>query len=112
MGARPGAPKNEIKGIAVIIRLKLFSPLSEAAGAGELSLALPEPATLNNVFEALVVRFGEGMKRHLYDLDGRVIPSWAVFLNNEVIPMNRPGALQTKIVAGDELSFILNIAGG
>ena len=96
----------------MIVRLKLFSPLSEAAGAGELTLALSEPATLKSVIETLVARFGEGMKRHLYDVDGRVIPSWAVFLNNEVIPLNRPDALKTEIVAGDELAFILNIAGG
>jgi hypothetical protein len=52
------------------------------------------------------------MRRYLYDLDDRIIPSWAVFLNHEIIPLNRPNALGTEIVAGDELSFILNIAGG
>jgi molybdopterin converting factor small subunit len=52
------------------------------------------------------------MKRHFYDLDGRIIPSWAVFLNHEIIPLNKANALNTEIAAGDELSFILNIAGG
>ena len=96
----------------MIVRLKLFSPLSDAAGASELRLALEEPATLQTVIETLVFRFGEKMRRHLYDLDNRIIPSWAIFLNHEIIPLNRPDALRTKIAAGDELSFILNIAGG
>jgi molybdopterin converting factor small subunit len=96
----------------MIVRLKLFSPLSDAAGAAELTLALEEPATLQTVVDTLIARFGEQMKRHLYDLDDRIIPSWAVFLNHEIIPLNRPNALGTEIAAGDELSFILNIAGG
>lgn len=96
----------------MIVRLKLYSPLSDAARASELTLALQEPATLQTVVDTLTVRFGERMKRHLYDLDGRIIPSWAVFLNHEIIPLNRPRALETEIAAGDELSFLLNIAGG
>ena len=96
----------------MVIRLKLFSPLSDAAGASELTLAIEEPATLKTVVDTLIIRFGEGMKRHLYDLDGRIIPSWAVFLNHEIIPLNKPDALRAEIAAGDELSFILNIAGG
>jgi len=96
----------------MIVRLKLFSPLSDAAGATELTLAVEEPATLKTVVETLVARFGEEMKRHLYDIEGRIIPSWAVFLNHQIIPLNKPNALNTEIAAGDELSFILNIAGG
>ena len=96
----------------MVIRLTLYSPLSDAAGASELTLALEEPATLQTVIETLIYRFGEGMKRHFYDLEGRIIPSWAVFLNHEIIPLNKANALNTEIAAGDELSFILNIAGG
>jgi molybdopterin converting factor small subunit len=96
----------------VIVRLKLYSPLSDAAGTSELILAVEEPATLKTVMETLVARFGAKMKRHLYDIEGRIIPSWAVFLNNDIIPLNKPNALDTEIAAGDELSFILNIAGG
>lgn len=96
----------------MIIRLKLFPPLSDAAGANELTLALEEPATLQTVIATLITRFGEGMKRHFYDLEERIIPSWAVFLNHEIIPLNKPDALKTEIAAGDEISFILNIAGG
>jgi|GEM_PF-728781 len=99
-------------GFSMIVRLKLFSPLSDAAGATELTLAVEEPATLKTLVEALVALFGKEMKQHLYDIEGRIIPSWAVFLNDKIIPLNKPHALDTQIAAGDELSFILNIAGG
>lgn len=93
-------------------RLKLFSPLAEAAGVSEWTLHLKDGATLQTVVEALVDRFGDEMRRHLFDTGGRLIPSWAVFLNQRVIMLNQPGALKTPVLAGDEITFILNIAGG
>jgi molybdopterin converting factor small subunit len=93
-------------------RLKLFSPLSEAAGVPELTLTLQDGATLKTVVEVLVGRFGDEMRQHLFDTEGRLIPSWAVFLNQRVIMLNQPGALETPVFPRDEITFILNIAGG
>ena len=67
------------------LRLKLYPPLSDAAGAAEISLGVKEKATLGDVVEALVARFGNGMRRHLFDTEGRIIPSWAVFLNQTMM---------------------------
>jgi len=69
----------------VNLRLKLYPPLSDAAGAAEISLGVKEKATLGDVVEALVARFGNGMRRHLFDTEGRIIPSWAVFLNQTMM---------------------------
>jgi len=52
------------------------------------------------------------MRRHLFDTEGRIIPSWAVFLNQMIVPFNQPGALKVPVKEKDEVSFILNIAGG
>ena len=93
-------------------RLKLFSPLAEAAGAPELTLTLKDGTTLKTLVEVLVDRFGDEMKKHLFDTEGRIIPSWAVFLNERVIMLNQPGALETPVLPRDEITFILNIAGG
>ncbi len=49
------------------IQLKLFPPLSDAAGASEFILALDDPATLRTLVDALVARFGNRMKQHLFD---------------------------------------------
>ena len=94
------------------VRLKLFPPLSDTARSSELNLVLEDGATLGGLVETLVVRYGSPMKQHLFDTEGRIIPSWAVFLNQRVIPLNQPGALETLIHNQDEVSFILNIAGG
>ncbi|MGA2958817.1 MAG: MoaD/ThiS family protein [Thermodesulfobacteriota bacterium] len=94
------------------IRLKLFPPLSDAAGASELNLTLSDKATLKTVVDALVTRFGNRMKQHLFDRSGRIIPSWAVFLNQKIVPLNQPQALEVPVHPQDEVSFILNIAGG
>ena len=94
------------------VRLRLYPPLSDTAGAVEVRLKVNEPATLRNVVEALVARFGNGMRLHLFDTEGRIIPSWAVFLNQRIVPFNQPGALEVPVKEKDEVSFILNIAGG
>ena len=94
------------------VHLKLYPPLSDAAGAAEISLEVKDEAMLGDVVEALVARFGNGMRRHLFDIEGRIIPSWAVFLNQKVVSFNQPGALNVPVKANDEVSFILNIAGG
>ena len=94
------------------IRLKLFPPLSDAAGASELNLTLSDKATLKTVVDTLVTRFGTRMKQHLFDRSGRIIPSWAVFLNQKIVPLNQPQALEVPVNPQDEVSFILNIAGG
>jgi hypothetical protein len=52
------------------------------------------------------------MQRYLFDTEGRLIPSWAVFLNQTIVPLNRPRALDTPVHPQDEVSFILNVAGG
>ncbi len=94
------------------IRLKLFPPLSDAAGASELTLTLSDKATLKTVVDALVIRFGNRMRQHLFDRSERIIPSWAVFLNQKIVPLNQPRALEVPVHPQDEVSFILNIAGG
>lgn len=94
------------------VRLKLFSPLSDAAGTSELKLTVADRATIRTLVDTLVARFGNRMKQHLFDTEGRIIPSWAVFLGQKIVPLNQPGALETPIHPQDEVSFILNIAGG
>ena len=94
------------------IRLKLFPPLSDTAGASGLNLTVEDQATLETVVNALVNRFGDSMKKNLFDTEGRIIPSWAVFMNQKIVPFNQPHVLEVPVQPQDEVSFILNIAGG
>jgi molybdopterin converting factor small subunit len=94
------------------IRLKLFPPLSDTAGVSEMDLSLGDQATIQSVVDALVSRFGPAMEQHLFDRSGRIIPSWAVFLNRKIYSLNQPQSLEVSVHPRDEVSFILNIAGG
>ncbi|HSR10857.1 MAG TPA: MoaD/ThiS family protein [Thermodesulfobacteriota bacterium] len=94
------------------INLKLFPPLSDTARTAELPVELEDAATLGTIIDHLVNRYGPGMKQHFFDDRGRIIPSWAFFVNRKIVPFNQPGALAVAVAAGDEVSIILNIAGG
>ena len=69
-----------------------------------------DPATIRNVVDALVSRFGPAMERHLFDRSGRIIPSWAVFMNEKIYPLNQPHSLEAPVRPEDEVSFLLNVA--
>ncbi len=90
----------------------LYPPLNMAAGRSRVTLSLDVPAELGAVIGRLVEEFGPEFRRYLYDTDGRLIPAWAVFVNGEPVQLNRPDSLATCVADGDELSFILNVAGG
>jgi hypothetical protein len=92
--------------------VNLYPPLNNTAGQTRVNLVFDGPVTIQMVVEALSDRFGPPLRRHLYDTEGRLIPAWSVFVNGEPIQLNRPENVQTRLKDGDDLSFILNIAGG
>ena len=94
------------------VRLNLYPPLSDTAGSAEIILEVKEEAMIGDVVQALAARFGDAMRRHLFDTEGRIIPSWTAFLKQRIVPFNQPGAMKIPIKEKDEISIILNIAGG
>ena len=90
----------------------LYPPLNNTTGQARVKLALDGMVTIQTVVEALIERFGLEMRPHLYDAEGRIIPAWSVFVNGEPIQFNHPENLQTVLKDGDDLSFLMNIAGG
>ncbi len=94
------------------LNVTLFPPLRNAAGCSRVSLSLEGEGTIQAVIDGLVAQFGPPFRQHLYDDQGRIVPAWSVFLNSDPIQLNRPEHLLTVVQDGDELAFILNIAGG
>lgn len=94
------------------LAVQLHPPLNNTAGRERVDLVLPKPATIGGVLVDLVERFGPDFRRHLFDTEGRLIPAWCVFVNGRPVQLNRPESLATTVQDGDELSIILNIAGG
>ena len=94
------------------LRVHLYPPLNNTAGQARVKLTLAGVVTIQTVVDALIERFGQEMRRHLYDTEGRIVPAWSVFVNGEPIQLNRPENLHTVLKDGDDLSFLMNIAGG
>jgi molybdopterin converting factor small subunit len=103
---------NEREGITVAV--SLLPPLSNTAGRDRVTLDLNAGATVRTVIDALVARFDNPEFRlHLYDTEGRLIPAWRAFINNQApvrIATREGGA--APVSDGDEITFLLSLAGG
>jgi hypothetical protein len=87
--------------------------LNTTAGRDRVKLLLDGESTIRGVIEALVARFdSQEFYYHLYDTEGRIIPGWCVFVNDRPVPLNSPQGISTPLHDGDEISFLLNLAGG
>jgi len=92
--------------------IRLYPPLNNSAGRDRLELSLGDTVTVQTLIDALVGRFGPEFRRYLYDERDQLMPAWYAFINNRPLHLNRPEALETPLKEGDEVSFILALAGG
>jgi molybdopterin synthase sulfur carrier subunit len=81
----------------MLVKVRLFASLREALGRGELQLELPEAATPEDAWRALV-----GVRPALAERRA----SLAVAVNREYAPFDR------RLAAGDEVVFIPPVSGG
>ena len=79
------------------VNIRLFAIVKERAGAGELSLELPDGATVAAAGRAIIERFPV-----LEDFEARV----AYAVNREYVPR------ETVLHDGDELAMIPPVSGG
>lgn len=96
----------------MVLRVHLTPPLSNTAGRDYLEVSLEGDGTVITVIHQLIERFGPAFRLHLYDDKGLFIPSWVVFINQQPVHLNRPEALSTPLKDGDDISFLLALAGG
>ena len=96
------------------VEVRLLPPLSNTARRERVKLTLKDGATVQEVIDAMVERFDDPKFRlHLYDDKGRLIPAWSVFIKgHSPIRLNSREGPNTPVADGDEVTFILNIAGG
>jgi molybdopterin converting factor small subunit len=94
------------------LHLRLYPPLNTAARRDTLELSLEGEVTIQRLIDDLVERFGSEFRQHLYDDRGRIVPAWCLFVNERPVHFNRPEALTTPLADGDELGFLLALAGG
>lgn len=86
--------------------------MSEAARGNEFQVEMKDGSSAADLFTAVADRFGDGVKRYLYDDRGVVIPAWRIVLNGR--PLNEKGnALSVHALRdGDTIEFLLSLAGG
>ncbi|MGQ9599434.1 MAG: MoaD/ThiS family protein [Anaerolineae bacterium] len=94
------------------LKVQLFPPLNQTAGRSQVTVELNDSGTIQRVIDALVAEFGPQFRRHLYDDQDRIVPAWSVFVNGQPVQLNRSQNLSIPVQDGDELMFLLNIAGG
>lgn len=100
-------------GESIEVEVKLLPPLNNTAGRQRVKLALAPGADLQGVLEALLRKFPSPKFRlHLYDTEGRLVPAWCAFVNGKPVPLRTRQGLAHPVADGDEISFLLNLAGG
>lgn len=97
----------------IAVEVKLLPPLNNTAGRQRVKLDLAPGADLQGVLEALLSKFPDPKFRlHLYDTEGRLVPAWCAFVNGQPLPLRTQQGLSHPVADGDEISFLLNLAGG
>jgi molybdopterin converting factor small subunit len=104
---------NVAKQRAIEVDVKLMPPLKNTAGCDSVKLSLAEKRTIQGVIDALMERFDSPrFRHHLYDTEGRIIPAWCVFVNERPFQLNSRKNTEIRVEDGDEITFLLNLAGG
>jgi molybdopterin converting factor small subunit len=96
------------------VEVRLLPPLGNTAGRERVTLTLTRGATIQTVIDELLRQFDDPVFRlHLYDTEGRLIPAWRAFINEKpgVRIASREG-LSAPVADGDEITFLLSLAGG
>ena len=85
--------------------------LSQALGKRGVELDVPGgTVTVQNIIDHLVQKFGQPIRKALYDQQGTLDSTVQIALNGKkFIPQNR---LDTPLTGGDTLTFMLLMAGG
>jgi MoaD family protein len=92
------------------VHLKIFLPaLPEAIGSNKLDVEF-SGATVNDLIEHLVERYGKKAKRALLDEKGAFDPLVQVLLNGEEWVTS--DQLDTTLHEGDQLMLMMMMAGG
>lgn len=96
------------------IHVQLYPPLNNAAGRSRLEVVLDrDDVSLQSLIDKMVEQFGDQFRKLLYDDRGRIVGGWCAFINQKPpVHFNQPDALATPLSDGDEISFLLALAGG
>ncbi|MFN4133360.1 MAG: ubiquitin-like small modifier protein 1 [Candidatus Hadarchaeales archaeon] len=91
------------------ITVRLFANFREAAGTGELEI--PHAATVEELLDILVEKFGENFSKLLYEPGAKKLRTATnIFVNGQAIAVM--DGLSTKLKDGDSVAIFPPVAGG
>lgn len=88
------------------VRTLYFARLRELTGRDQEELEVPEGATCLDVVRSIADRYGEALRRYLFDESGALRRSLAIALNGERV------SPETPLREGDTVVVIPPISGG
>ncbi len=95
------------------IIVHLYPPLNNAAGKSRVDIELNDESTIAGLIDKLAAQFGPEFRSLLFDDRGSIIPGWCTRINNQApLHFNQAATFTTAISDGDEISFLLALAGG
>ena len=92
-----------------MIRVKTWyhGPFSDLADREQEDIILAERSTPADLFHSLVAKYGDGFQEMLFTPEtGEISPGVLVLVNNTLFPQD------TQLKNGDEVAFLMAVAGG
>lgn len=94
----------------VTVKVRALFQLKEMLGANEVALYLGENATIKDLIQLLIEKYGRKLEATLKRPDGSINPIITILVNGRQIDFIN--GIETKLTNGDVVSFIPPVGGG
>ncbi|MEM0090234.1 MAG: ubiquitin-like small modifier protein 1 [Nitrososphaerota archaeon] len=92
------------------ITVKVFGPVREFIGTGQIEVLLEDGCDLSALLKALIKKYGDGLKDRILLNDAELLPYVKVLVNGKNV--RDFNGLKTELKDGDEVAIVPAIVGG
>jgi molybdopterin synthase sulfur carrier subunit len=94
----------------ITVKVRAIFHLKEMLGAKEITLNLRRNATIKDLIQFLIEKYGKKFEDAIKNPDGGLNPIITILVNGRQIDFI--GGIETKLADGDIISFIPPVGGG